>query len=227
VSHDVFISYSQADQTSAFDIVRALEARGVGVWVAPRDIAPSADWAEEIVNAIADARLMVLVFSAASNTSAQVRREVERAVHRNLAVLPFRIENVVPTKSLEYFLSTQHWMDAYTAPLEAHFERLATYIETRFSSESRITTSDAVAETQFPPNTSTTSEHRDVPAIQQDLIEYLGPIAKVLVERALRNGFNDHRLLEHLAAEIDSPMCRREFLERWTAHREKDASDGR
>jgi hypothetical protein len=51
---------------------------------------------------------MVLVFSAASNDSPQVRRDVERAVHKNVIILPFRIEEVMPSKSLEFFLSTQH-----------------------------------------------------------------------------------------------------------------------
>jgi hypothetical protein len=51
-----------------------------------------------------------------SNHSAQVRREVERAVHKQVQILPFRIEDVLPSKSLEYFLSSQHWMDAFPPP---------------------------------------------------------------------------------------------------------------
>ncbi len=42
------------------------------------------------------ARLMVLVFSAHSNASPQVRREVERAIHKQLPVLPFRLEDIAP-----------------------------------------------------------------------------------------------------------------------------------
>jgi hypothetical protein len=51
----------------------------------------------------------VLVFSASAYASPQVRREVERAVHKGVSLLPVRIEDVLPSKSLEYFLSTQHW----------------------------------------------------------------------------------------------------------------------
>ncbi len=71
---------------------------------------------------------MVLVFSASSNGSAQVRREVERAAHKDVRILPFRIEDVPPSKSLEYFLSTQHWLDAFPGPLEPHFTRLCTHL---------------------------------------------------------------------------------------------------
>src|SRR4051794_36103773 len=79
-SHDVFVSYSQPDRECAFDIVAWLEARDIGVWIAPRDVSPTAEWAEDVIDAIASSRVMVLVFSASTNESAQVRREVERAV---------------------------------------------------------------------------------------------------------------------------------------------------
>ena len=65
-------------------MVERVEAQGIECWIAPRDIAPSADWAAEIIDAISGARTMILVFSANSNESPQVRREVERAVHKNL-----------------------------------------------------------------------------------------------------------------------------------------------
>src|SRR5271166_5543065 len=74
---------------------------------------------------------MVLVLSASSNESPQVRREVERAVHKQVSILPFRIENVLPSKSLEYFLSAQHWMDAFPPPREAHYARLCAYLKSQ------------------------------------------------------------------------------------------------
>jgi hypothetical protein len=65
----------------------------------------------------------VLSFSASANNSPQVRREIERAVHNEAP--PFRIEDTAPSESLEYFISTPHWLDAITPPLEAHAQRLA------------------------------------------------------------------------------------------------------
>ena len=97
MARDVFISYSQPDHACAFELVARLEAEGINCWIAPRDIAPSADWAAEIMDAISSVRVMILVFSANSNLSPQVRREVERAVHKQLSVLPFRIEDVPPS----------------------------------------------------------------------------------------------------------------------------------
>jgi hypothetical protein len=120
----VFVSYSQPDRDCADELVSRIEAHGIGAWIAPRDISPSAEWAAEIIDAIASAWMMVLVFSSHSNDSPQVRREVERAVHKQVPILPFRIENVLPSKSLEYFLSAQHWLDAFPPPLEPHYLRL-------------------------------------------------------------------------------------------------------
>src|SRR5208283_1388671 len=120
----VFVSYSQVDRDTAFDVVGCLEARGIECWVAPRDIAPSAEWAAEIIDAISAARVMVLIFSRDSNDSPQVRREVERAVHKNVPIIAFRVDNVLPEKSLEYFLSSQHWLDAFPAPRESYYEKL-------------------------------------------------------------------------------------------------------
>src|SRR5580704_6332023 len=133
MARQVFISYSQSDRDCAFELVAHLEGRGIDCWIAPRDIAPSADWAAEIMDAISGARAMILVFSANSNHSPQVRREVERAVHKELSILPFRIEDVLPSKSLEFFLSAQHWMDAFPPPREPHYARLCAYLKTQLA----------------------------------------------------------------------------------------------
>ncbi len=72
---------------------------------------------------------MIVVFSASSNASQQVQREIERAVSKGLPIVPFRIEDVKPSKSMEYFLSAPHWLDALTKPLEAHIVRLAQVVQ--------------------------------------------------------------------------------------------------
>ena len=142
---EVFVSYSQSDHDSAHDLVARVESMGIQCWIAPRDITPVADWAEEIVDAIAAARVMVLVFSASANDSPQVRREVERAVHHGVSILTFRVEDVLPSKSLEYFLSTQHWLDAFPQPLEQHYAMLCTYLTTILGDDRSVTMPEAKA----------------------------------------------------------------------------------
>jgi hypothetical protein len=83
------------------------------------------EWGEAIIDAIEECRMMVLVFTANANASPQIRREVERAVNRGVAILPVRIEDVLPGKGLEYFIGNVHWLDALNPPLEAHLKSLA------------------------------------------------------------------------------------------------------
>jgi hypothetical protein len=126
--HDVFISYSSKDKPTADAICAMLERNGIRCWIAPRDVLPGAEWAAAIIQAINDARVFVLLFSEASNTSAQIRREVERAANREIPIIPFRVSDIAPNQSLEYFISTPHWMDAFLPPLERHIQQLSIHI---------------------------------------------------------------------------------------------------
>lgn len=125
MAHEVFISYSSKDKAKADSICTTLEAQGLRCWIAPRDILPGMDWGGSIIDAITNSRVMVLLLTSNSNISAQVRREVERAVNKEIIIIPFRTEDVALSKSLEYHLSVAHWMDALTPPLENHLPMLA------------------------------------------------------------------------------------------------------
>ena len=125
MAHDVFISHSEKDKATADAVCAMLESNGIRCWIAPRDVLPSMEWGEAIIDAIEQCRIMVLVFTANANDSPQIRREVERAVNRGVAILPLRMEDVLPGKSLEYFIGNVHWLDALTPPFEAHLKNLA------------------------------------------------------------------------------------------------------
>jgi hypothetical protein len=125
IKFDVFISYSSNDKAVADAACAAMEQAGVRCWIAPRDITPGTDWGEAIMDALDNCRAMVLIFSASANNSPQIRREMERAVNRGVPVLPVRIEDIVPTKALAYFMGPVHWLDAMTPPLDDHLRRLA------------------------------------------------------------------------------------------------------
>jgi TIR domain-containing protein len=211
---DVFVSYSQPDRETALALVTYIEAQGIGCWVAPRDVAPATDWAAEIIAAIAAARVMVLVFSASANSSPQVRREVERAVHRDVAVLPVRIEDVLPSQSLEYFLSSQHWLDAFPPPIEPHFARLGTYLKTLLAGAAQPAA--AATARVAPPVDSAT--HKVLPdaatlhRLESQLALYIGPFARHLVNRAAARGAGLEALIAELSAEIESEHERRQFI---------------
>lgn len=208
---EVFISYSKPDRRCAEEILARLEARGVKCWIAPRDIAPAADWASEIIDAISKARIMVLVFSSSSNASAQVRREVERAVHKQVSILPFRIEDVLPGKSLEFFLSTQHWMDALPEPREEHYSRLIDYLEAQLAQTAQ--TSPAMTGAAPIPSAGG-FRARELAHIEGQLASYIGPLAKHLVKRAANAASGMDDLITRLATELDAESDRSAFSRR-------------
>ena len=125
MSHEVFISYASEDKTVADAVCAILEANRIRCWIAPRDVLPAEDYGAAIVRSLSASRLLVLVFSANANASPHVRRELEGAVRHGIPILPFRIEDAVPSDSLQYYLGGTHWLDALTPPLEAHLQHLA------------------------------------------------------------------------------------------------------
>jgi osmotically-inducible protein OsmY len=129
MAHDVFISYSSKDKTVADALCGVLESQGIPCWIAPRNIAYGSDYGEAIVDGINESRVMVLVFSSNANTSPHIKREVDRAVSKSLTIIPIRIEDVAPTRALEYYISPVHWLDAIAPPLEPHLHALGEKIQ--------------------------------------------------------------------------------------------------
>jgi serine protease Do len=127
--HDVFVSYSTPDKPAADAIVARFEHEGIRCWMAPRDVIPGEVWSEAIVAAIEASRVMVVVLSGEANQSAQVVREVERAVANDVVIIPFRIESVEPTGAMAYFLASEHWLDAMTPPLDTHIAHLVKVVQ--------------------------------------------------------------------------------------------------
>jgi hypothetical protein len=124
MAFDVFISYSTQDKPTADATCAALEGAGIRCWIAPRDIRPGGQYGGAIIAAIDSCRVMVLVFSQSANASHQVPREVERAVIKGVPIVPLRVEDVVPTDSMAYFLESVHWLDAINPPLAKHLQYL-------------------------------------------------------------------------------------------------------
>lgn len=147
---DLFISHSTKDKTISDAICAALEGAGIRCWIAPRDVQPGRSFAGEINRAIQQSKVMVLIFSAHSNNSDQVLREVQLAVNAHLHIVQFRLEDVRLNDDLGYYLSTPHWLDAMQPPLENHIHRLTTSIKVLLDAPSGETVTSAPAEPQTP-----------------------------------------------------------------------------
>jgi hypothetical protein len=129
MTHDVFISYSHKDKSVADAVSSLMETNGIRCWIAPRDITPGAPFAEAIIDGIKGSKVFVLIYSSNSNQSNQVIKEVDRAVHHGLAIIPLRLEDVPMSKQLEYYVSDVHWLDALTPPIDNHINKLCKVVQ--------------------------------------------------------------------------------------------------
>jgi TolB-like protein len=107
----VFISYASQDAAVAQKVCSALEAAGFPCWLAPRDVRPGAQYADAIVEAINEAKTVVLVLSGSAVASSHVGREVERAASKRKQIIALRIDAAGLNRALEYFLSESQWID--------------------------------------------------------------------------------------------------------------------
>jgi hypothetical protein len=202
----VFISHAAADSGHAAWWCRTLEAEGLTCWVAPRDMPLGADWAEQIVLAINAAQAMLLLVSVSAMASPQVRREIERAVHKRLPVLSLRLDDAELTRSFEYFLGAQHWVAADPAGSERQIPVVLRALHGLASPHS------PVASPRVPMPIPVAHPGARLAQITERLARDVGPVAAVLVERAARRARSDDELLSLLAGEIDDPQVRQRFV---------------
>jgi hypothetical protein len=120
----IFISYASQDKAAAVEVCEVLESVGLPCWIAPRNIRPGKNFGEEIILAIRDCRILVLLLSPSANKSPHVLQEVDRAFSQARDILILRLEDVEARGALEYYLSGKQWLDAFSLPLKPHLGRL-------------------------------------------------------------------------------------------------------
>lgn len=106
----LFVSHPSSKLDTAGHIERALNARGVGCWIAPRDIEPGEAFDRSVRNAIASTDAVLLLFCADSEKSRHVKRELILADTLNKAIIPMRLERIEPHE-LSYHLADTQWID--------------------------------------------------------------------------------------------------------------------
>src|ERR1700748_3466457 len=125
----VFISYSSLDFAKADMIRAAIEAAGITCWIAPRDLSPGSQWGAGIVDGIEASEAVLVVFSQSANDSPQIAREMEQAVSRRKQLIPVRIEDVMPTQDMLYFLGVSHWFNAFAQPLPTYLPEIVATVQ--------------------------------------------------------------------------------------------------
>ena len=82
MSADIFISFASKDVKVALTLCQAIESRGFKCWISARDIQPGENFQVAIVRALRRAKILLLVFTANSNTSEEMTKELALAQAR-------------------------------------------------------------------------------------------------------------------------------------------------
>jgi TPR repeat protein len=125
MAHDVFVSYAGDELPLARRIAAYLEAQGITCWIAARDAVGGADYGQEIVNAIEASKAVLFLFSASVLDSNHIPNELERATSFGRQIVPFRVDQVLPNRAIELWMSRAHWLDAARDNPDAKFPQLA------------------------------------------------------------------------------------------------------
>lgn len=121
---DIFVSFASKDVRVAMTLCGALENRGFSCWISARDIDPGANFQSAIVRALRQAKIMLLVFTANSNTSEEMTKELALASQNKMIVIPLRVEDVTPNDAFAYEFATRQWIDVF-ADWEVAIEQLS------------------------------------------------------------------------------------------------------
>ena len=135
--YDIFISYSSKDSHIAFMLCEALENKGLICWIAPRDV-EAGHYADSIVEGVESSKLFVLLFSQNSNDSRPVLNELEMAMASKLLIIPARIEEVLPSKAMKFYLMTTHWFDIFEPKSVKDFHKFVSMVKGNLGESNKV-----------------------------------------------------------------------------------------
>jgi hypothetical protein len=109
-------------------LVKQLQSAGHDVWVDESGIEAGDAWAKEIVTAIRSSQVFVLLATASSVRSTDVKKEVGLAGKFSIPVVPVVVGAVQIPDEISYHISNQHQVTVDTEHTMAGFSRVSTEI---------------------------------------------------------------------------------------------------
>jgi predicted ATPase len=119
-----FVSYASADRATAVHLAAILEERGIPVWIDRTGIQGGTSWAEEIVGAIRSASTVIVLCSAASMQSRNVRQELQLAWDEARPIVPVLLEPVDFPDAIAFFVQGRQWVELFELPQSQWAQRL-------------------------------------------------------------------------------------------------------
>lgn len=129
MAEDVFVSYSRQDNEKVQALTGKLRAAGVGLWMDVRNIDGAAMWGEEIVNAVARSKVLLLLVSKTAVASQNVVKEVLLASERKAHILPVDLEPTEIPGSLKYALAGIQHIEYFRGDADAQMKAILRSLE--------------------------------------------------------------------------------------------------
>jgi hypothetical protein len=225
-SSHLFICFSSKDEAVARGIVEFLEGRDLKCWISLRDVPTGQNYQESIVQALEAAQGIVFLFSEHSNRSPEIKKELSIGGAINVPVFPVRLSPITPSGALRYELATRQWIDIFPDAQQA-LAKLAETIHKVLAdpaaAESEVLmrpASPSPAAAPPPPKKKTkpraplvAPDSQEFEATRALLARHIGPIAKVLVQKAAAEARSLDEFYEQLAAHVRAPNDRAAFLQ--------------
>lgn len=224
----IFICFSSKDLATALEVVAFLEGRGIPCWISARNVLPSQNYQETIVQALERASGIVFLFSESSAKSTEIRKELSIGGSINAPVFPLRLSPITPTGALRYELATRQWIDIFPDKEKALGSLAETIqlvlrgqgvVEADVGGASPIADASmdsAPAQVARPPATRgpiVAADSKEFEAIRALLVRHVGPIAKILVQKAATEADSPDDFCQQLAAHVKVPADRAAFLQ--------------
>ena len=100
---------------------------------------PGALYADEIVRAINEAKVVVLILSEQAVASPHVGKEIERASSKRRRIVALRTDRASLPRAFEYFLSESQWLDVESGGVEAAAAKLVQAVSRHLAAPYRTT----------------------------------------------------------------------------------------
>jgi TolB-like protein/Flp pilus assembly protein TadD len=128
-SADVFISYARDDKDRVFALVDKLRAAGVQLWIDQGGIDGATLWGEQIVNALEQSKVLLLMVSPAAVRSHNVAKEVMLTSERKGLILPVHLEQTTIPPSLKYPLAGIQHIEYFQGDAELNLRAILRSLE--------------------------------------------------------------------------------------------------
>jgi len=212
----VFVCFASEDESEARRIVQFLEGDGLRCWISARDVLPGDNYQEAIVRALEKAKAVVFLLSASSNKSREIQKELALADSFDKRVFPVRLSAIDPADALRYELATSQWVDFFANHDEGLRTLSITIRKVLADSESdgNIAESESAAAhapaARLQPIVAQGSAQFE--AIRVLLARHIGPVARIVIQKAAIEAGTRDCFCEKLAAHVHQPSDREEFL---------------